>query len=674
MFHHSKSRNLDFSKLYQDAGQVLEKIPIVKERKRKRLIFRGIKYLSIFLISVFVLFLILTAIHFINLKMSYQEAFNGKENIEYALVLMREKKYSEAEKFSALAQENFRRSHASLERIQKNIFLRSFVLTRSSLGDLGDLLLAARTASNAALEASRLAADFEEITSGQKNFNALPIEKKKAFLENLRVSGPRLSAIRDDFSLACGKINNIKYSFILIPIRGRLLALSGRLDEVRKFLDKAVPLARLAPEFLGYPEQSAYLLLLQNSTELRPTGGFIGTYGIFEFQNGELVRHDTHDIYHMDMPVKDKFKIEPPPELKKYLGVDNWYMRDANWSPHWPISADKAEWFFYEENKLLPPKDQINNFSGKFDGVIGITPELVQDLLEVIGPLEIEGTVYTSENFTELLEYRVEKGYVELGESSWQRKEVIGRIFSEMKNRIFDLEIKSFYAVGNAIMENLSKKNILIYLHDPEQAAIIKEQGWSGEVKKTEGDYLMAVDANMAAFKTDAVMSRSIDYRVDQGANGLFADLKINYKHNGENFNWKTTRYRTYTRIYVPLDSQLVSAEGFSEPDIDVHNELGKTVFGGFLSIEPGQIGNLKVKYKLPDELAERAKSGSYDLLFQKQPGNSVESAEVELSFLKDIKTFEPIGFFADRKDGKIRWEGPLAADREYSVLLEAHP
>ncbi len=670
MFHYSKSKNVDFAKLLKLAEHAYGEIPAVKKRKQSRLVFRILKYISFALIGILCLALIFAAINFFNLKISYQEALNGKENIEFALALLKEKKYAEAEEFSILANKNFDRSLASLEKIKNNIVLRNLAFINSQFEDLDNLLSAAKLISESAASACGLAVSLEETIGDGQNFAALSTEQKINFLSILYGSEASLIAIRDNFKFGYENINSAKDGILLLPLKSRLSAIEKRLRESVEFLDRAAPLAKLLPGLFGFPEKSSYLVLLQNSDELRPTGGFIGTYGIFEFLNGDILRHDTHDVYHMDMPVKDKFKIEPPPELKKYLGVDNWYLRDSNWSPHWPIAAAKAEWFFYEEDKLLPAKDQINNFDGKFDGVIGITPQLVEDLLKIIGPVEIEGIAYTSENFTDLLEYRVEKGYVELGISSWQRKEVIGEIVNEIKNRLFNLEPASLYSASNIVFDNLEKKNILINLRAPELAAIIKAQGWGGEVIENSGDYLMVVDANLAAYKTDAVISRNINYRLDQDVNGLFAELQINYKHNGEGFDWRTTRYRTYTRVYVPLDSQLISAEGLSEGEMAVHNELGKTVFGGFLSIEPGKIGSLRIKYKLPQALSEKAKSGDYELLVQKQPGNNIEALNVGLSFNKNIKAYSPTGFFANRSGDTIKWESGLTADSKYAVQL----
>ena len=489
-------------------------------------------------------------------------------------------------------------------------------------------------------------------------------------LEFIFESGPDINGLKANIDLAVINLNQISNSFLLFPLKGKINTLKAELLKVQDLLRQAVPMSQLIPQLMGYPEKSSFLVLLQNSDELRPTGGFLGTYGILETDSGEILRYDTHDIYHMDMPVKDKLDVEPPPPLKKYLGVDKWFMRDANWSPHWPIAANKIEWFFKEENKLLTKKDQVNNFTGEFDGVIGITPKFIIDLLAITGPIYIEGEEYNCNNFIDLLEYRVEKGYAQLGVTSWHRKEVIGDIVEELKLILFDRGFNDLKEVINTVGVNLAQKNIIAYFHDEGMQSIANEQGWSGQVREVPGDYLMVVDANMAALKTDAVVNRNISYKVEQDINGLFADLRVSYANNGQ-FDWRTTRYRTYTRIYAPLNSQLINASGYSEGEVTTHNELGKTVFSAFISVEPGNIGTLHFYYKLPDDISTLINQREYRLLVQKQPGNTAESLEVDLGFINSIRSYNPTGFYVYKDSPKtIKWDTDLTVDKEFKIVF----
>jgi len=307
---------------------------------------------------------------------------------------------------------------------------------------------------------------------------------------------------------------------------------------------------------------------------------------------------------------------------------------------------------------------------GDIDGVIALTPKFFTDLLKITGPITVAGVEYNDNNFTDLLEYKVEQDYIALGTPSWQRKEVIGELARELKIRLFNLPVARWNEIITTIVNGAREKDILVYFKDPAIEAIIAQAGYSGNLSDTDGDYLGVFDANLAALKTDAVMSRSLDYAVEQGPNGLFADLELNYAHQG-NFDWKTTRYRSYTRVYAPLGSELISATGFSEAGAETSVDRGKTVFSGFLSVEPGQIGNLALKYKLPERLNRTALTDGYSLDLQKQPGSAVDKIVVDVHLLGEIGDYGNSGFNTERvSPSEIMWTDTFRTDKMFKVEI----
>jgi len=668
MFKRSKSKFIDFSKLADKAVDAYEGLPPVKKRRKMKIFIRTVKYASF----VFALFLLLVlgviGVNYVSLKMIYQEAISGKDNIEYSVLLITEQDYSGAREFATQANYNFADGLELLEEYRRGFFANNIQFIGRQVDNLVYLFRASQTLSEAALEGSDFALSLGVVTGkGQTNFTKLTKDEKKSLLDIIYKSGPELGSIKSNIDSALLDLNKVDLNGLLLPARGKINELNSKLEEANALLAKAIPMSELLPAMLGYPDKSSFLVMLQNSDELRPTGGFLGTYGILESEAGDILRFETHDIYHMDMPVKDKLAIVPPEPLKKYLGIDKWYMRDANWSPDWPETSKKLIEFYNKEDALLPPKDQINNFKGNFDGVIGITPELITDLLKLTGPVEIEGEVYDENNFLQLLEYKVEKDYVQLGVPSWQRKEVIGKIAEELKVRIFDLSPKDFFSAINMVNDNLEKKNILIYFSDQDRQNFALGQGWGGEIKNTAGDYIMVVDANMAAYKTDSVISRKMIYEVDEGVNGVFSDLTLNYSHSG-GFDWRTTRYRSYTRVYVPKGSELIESSGYTEGDTQVYDELGKTVFAAFISIEPGEIGSLHFKYKLPKNLNNESVSDAYSLYIQKQPGRKTENLIVDLSPKNKVESYSPTGFYVYADNNRLKWETDFVTDKIFKI------
>jgi len=678
MFRLSKSKHINLAKIYEQAEDLISDIPLVKRRRRRRRIFKFLKYFSYSILALFLIIIIAFAAHFLSIRQIYQEALAGKNNLEQAVYLAKKQNFEQSLIFSRLASDNFNFSITKLQEVRNGLtWILKFPLTsflESQFSDIEYLLSTAEILSRAVGQGASFGQELEDLLEGEKklSFSKFSKEEKKNILGRIYQSSPDLIGMKASLDLASLSLNNVRCIGLLWPLRNKIRDLKIQLDQGRDILAKAIPMSRILPPLAGYPEKATYLVLLQNSDELRPTGGFLGTYGILELEYGEILRFDTHDIYHLDMPVKNKLNVDPPEPLKKYLGVDKWFMRDANWSPDWPIAARKIEWFYKKEKELNPnnPEERQGDFQGpdsqveEFDGLIAITPKFVTDLLSITGPIVIDGEEYNEDNFVDLLQYKVEKGYIQLGVPSWHRKEVIGELSKELKIELLDLPSSRWHEIVETINNNIIEKNISLFVKDIELQSLIKQQGLAGELKDVVGDYLMVVDANMASLKTDEVMGRSIHYEVEQGPNGLFAKLRINYAHHG-NFDWKTTRYRTYTRVYVPLGSQLIKAEG----DVKIQNELGKTSFAAFISIEPGEIGSLYFEYKLPDNLNELAKAGQYELYIQKQPGNKVAELAVDLSFANEVKSYNPTGFYVEKiGNNRIKWESDLGVDRKFSV------
>ncbi len=216
---------------------------------------------------------------------------------------------------------------------------------------------------------------------------------------------------------------------------------------------------------------------------------------------------------------------------------------------------------------------------------------------------------------------------------------------------------------------NLNRKNVLVYSTNKPITAYLQKNNWTGEVEQTTNDYVMVIDANLAALKTDAVMNRNLDYRLEETNEGLMAHLTINYANVGK-YTWKTGKYQTYTRIYVPRGSKLKKAAGFfgTEQDLTIGEELGKTYFGGWLEIEPGKIGNLSFDYLLPDNIWQLVRTKNYQLTLQKQPGSNIQDLRVKLIFNNKIKTYQPQSLHAALSGNQISWKDSLDTDKHFSV------
>jgi len=388
------------------------------------------------------------------------------------------------------------------------------------------------------------------------------------------------------------------------------------------------------PRVMGYLKPQTYLVLFLNNTEIRPGGGFIGSYAVVRVNSGRVSILETNGSENLDWAAPADFNVASPAPLQTYLKQPRWFFRDANWSPDFPASARYTHWLYRFEN---------GREGSKIDGVIGLTPRLVEELLTITGPLRLGNKTFNAETFVNELEYHVEVGFKDEGIKKSDRKVILGELSRALLAKLTKLSLLQIKDMLPMVTRLAQERQIMMYSNYDEVQNVLVKNNWAGEVKKTAGDYLMVVDANLNSLKSDLEASREITYRLLPDGRRWRAQVIINYNHHGD-FNWKTTRYRTYTRIYVPQGAELVSAKGFmnlkKEPaQPDKTEELNKAVFGGFISIEPQEKKVIIVEYFLPKEIGEQIKTDNYNLFVQKQLGTDAVPLTVELDFGKKIGT-----------------------------------
>lgn len=385
----------------------------------------------------------------------------------------------------------------------------------------------------------------------------------------------------------------------------------------------------IVPPILGFDTPKTYLLLFQNNTEMRPAGGFIGVYAAVRIENGHpniLVVDGTENI---DRNAPDTFRETPPTPIQTYLGLDRWFFRDSNWFPDFQLSAKKALEFYTAEGGVA---------ASDIDGVIAITPTVLEEFMKITGPFTIQGITFTQENVIETLEYEVEYGYRDRGIPVRQRKQIIKVFMNELIAHLKDGAIQNISQYLPTITTLLDQQHILVALHDPQLQTVFTKEKWAGEQTQTAGDYLQWVDANLAALKTDHAIERSLSYTTnvnDQGEH--IATASMTYTHNGT-FDWRTSRYLTYARIYTPLGSELIEVIG-SDQSLDQAIENNKQSFGAYYKLEPGQTGTLTFRYKLPPQIFNNS---GYSLVVDKQSGTINPGLTLNIDFGTTIAGANP--------------------------------
>ncbi|HLD21830.1 MAG TPA: hypothetical protein VJB65_02925, partial [Patescibacteria group bacterium] len=327
------------------------------------------------------------------------------------------------------------------------------------------------------------------------------------------------------------------------------------------------------------------------------------------------------------------------------------------------------------------------------DGVIAITPTVIESLLKMTGSITVDGVEFTEQNLFEQLQLEVEFNYSKKGISDLDRKAIIGHLATELMNRIMSMPRSRFAELWDTFVTNVDQKQIQLYVDDPITQSLILAQNWGGEMKEYgNSDYLMVVDANLAALKTDRKMERSIAYNVLGDNGSYYGSAEVTYINHTEQAQkvGLYTRYRTYTRIYLPYGSELVEYSGYLTNDVKVKHGVPTapevteesftrpdgtviqyTVVGGFTAIEPRETGKLYIKYKLPQSVAQQINNKTYTVYIQKQSGTHEHGLHFNFDIGQKINNAVASDLTSSIEGNKVSFDTDLQVDREFTIYLK---
>ncbi len=388
-----------------------------------------------------------------------------------------------------------------------------------------------------------------------------------------------------------------------------------------------------------------YLVLFQNNSEIRSSGGFIGSFAVLEIKNYEIKNLNFNtNIYTLDREFAESYQVEAPVPVAKMLNGETWALRDANYEASFSKASEDILSFYQLESG-----DDI-------DGVIGLNAKVVVDLLKITGPIKLEkyDTEISADNFYQETQFKVEKEYYQNPEN-WainEPKTFLKDLYPELLKRALEKKLALF----RLLKQELAQKEIVFYFKDSIKQQVAGVNNWAGEIPSdtvlknlfnTDSfvDYLYINSNSYSGNKSSTSIDEKIDYKIIDnshfGSNNLKVNLKITRIHSGS-YNWPDGKNTTWLRVYVPTKAQFEKAllnEKDISSNIEIGNNSGKTFFGLEQMLEPGEAEVLEFEYFLP-------KTSSYSLLVQKQPGKNNTTLTVNF-------------------EGEILYDGVLDMDKE---------
>lgn len=403
------------------------------------------------------------------------------------------------------------------------------------------------------------------------------------------------------------------------------------------------------------------LILFENSSEMRPGGGFIGSYADAVFSGGSLKSFEAHDINDADR--KFAANIIPPRQLQ---GIEKgWTIADSNWFFDYPLSASKTTGFM----------EQSGLYSGKvsFDGVVAISPKVVGDVLDITGPVELAGRnlTITKDNFITEVQKEVQNAQA----SGVSPKKIISEIAPVILSRLALFDPGKNNNLAKKINGWITGKDLTIYFKDSDIESFIDFYKASGRMFQPSsdfnGDYLAVSSANIGSGKSDIFIKQKVFFRTQINLDGMAGNHIEISRHNTAGSKdpwWYRSPNESYVQIFAPSDASLSGftgglnkkivpktdygigyspdplvyeiestlAKNFNYPSVDEFRESGKKVFGTWVKTAPGQTSSITADYSI--HLFSAPSGGQkYQFVMDKQTGSSGNYS---------FEIYAPVGFY----------------------------
>ena len=330
---------------------------------------------------------------------------------------------------------------------------------------------------------------------------------------------PQSSEVQRVLTEADRNLAHISQGWLVSPLRTRVDGFSDEVSGARRDASLATELLRLVPGLLGGDETRRYLVVFITPAELRGAGGFVGSYAELEAVDGDvnLVRSGRIDDLLAAAEPGERAITGQSEYLARYgqfRPAD--FLQDTTYSPDWPTDAEVLA-------QLYPQSGGV-----AVDGVIAVDPTGLASLLELTGPVTVEGlgTPLSAKNAVSLL---TRDQYLLLGDRA-QRGDILAAATKATFEKLTSASLPTPRRLGAVLGPAARGRHLQLWSKTGQEQVLFKRLHADGHVAVPKGqDGLLIVNQNTGNNKIDAYLRREVHYdaAIDAQTGRLTAKVRI---------------------------------------------------------------------------------------------------------------------------------------------------
>ena len=338
----------------------------------------------------------------------------------------------------------------------------------------------------------------------------------------------------------------------------------GKSAEILELMDEAEPYLPVAEMLLENTDYANYLMVAQNTAELRACGGFPGNLTLITMRDGWMHLGGVGRIYDI-LPFVYPAAIQPPLLIKELFGsFCQTQIRDASFNPHWPFVA--SVWAYAYENDFYQ--------GDHLDGIISCTPQLVHELVGLTGDITLfNGVTINGENTMRYLMHEVYFQYHTAGCPQYSKEGnedmVFDQVFDEvMGNMLSDLSLERLEGLLELVRRCVDQRVIMLWMADQDKEQIAMDAGMSGSLnfdpeKPQIGVYYSIQDSNKAGYYVD--LSTAVGAGTPNDDGSVTYPVTVVVRNTMTKEDIELARYNDY-KLMGTYDNNILSSIYFTSP------------------------------------------------------------------------------------------------------------
>lgn len=481
---------------------------------------------------------------------------------------------------------------------------------------------------------SELVATFPSISLKQTDISALLKQATTEYTTWESQQDEALDTLTSQLTIAHTELQNLP-SWVFFARRSEIEHLKQTIGRMERVIPQVRDASQDLQRVLGKQDDTEreVVIFFQNSAELRPCGGFPGSFATLTARHGKIVSFEFgKNIYKFDRAYENSNGLIPPPQFQTI----NPFFSSAN--------ACVADGFLNEYGpRVLSMFSEATNT--KPVGSIYINSTVLEGLLQITGPVTLpNGSTASAETIGRELTTEIEKNYFENPANVIinEPKSILNDLIPILLQRVSRTEQAGF-KLASLFEKSLKAKEVQLWFIDSalqNSLSVLLPKDTPSRGKP----WMKLVNSNIGGMKSSQYVEQETSLHIDRGllrgAENTKYTLKITRKHTGTG-EWPDSRNRNYLTLYLPPESQIVekptaiggeysmSAEMLAKNNLPVLDQSKileeKTVdwkrVGWWATTNPGETTTYTISFTLPSEayppesITYLKQSGSKDTL-----------------------------------------------------------